>query len=299
MLACTMRIAICSTVLLPCALVQSPLKLALKTNRSSATDLEISGDVVGVPPRSTRFLTRADLVTLPQVTFVVNDDANFPGPTEVSGVPLEDLIKALAASPDADLVTAVCDDQYHAHYPRAYLAAHHPVLVLKINGKLSEAWPKAADAHDADMGPYLISHRQFTPGPNILAHREEAQIPWGVVRLEFRNEKESLHAIAPHGPHATDEAVQAGYRIAQQNCLRCHNMGEVGGQKALHPWLVLSAWAASWPEYFAAYVRDPQKQNPRAQMYANPEYDEATLHSLTAYFQTFTSSAQTDPKEKP
>lgn len=285
-------------ILLHTALAQSAPKLVLNTNRASTTDLEVSGELAGLPPGSTRFLTRADLLTLPQVTFTVKDDANFSGPTEISGVLLEDLIKVLAASPGEALVAAVCEDQYHAHYPRPYLAAHHPVLVLKINGQLSEGWPKAGEAHDADMGPYLISHRQFTPGPNILAHREEAQIPWGVVRLEFRNQK-SLDAIAPRGLHARDEAVQAGYKIAQQNCLRCHNQGHIGGMKAHHSWLVLSAWATSDPEHFASYIRDPQKQNPQAQMYANPDYDAATLHALTAYFQTFTSSAKTNQKEKP
>ena len=81
--------------------------------------------------------------------------------------------------------------------------------------------------------------------------------------------------------------MQAGYRIAQQNCFRCHNIGGEGGHKARRPWLVLSSWAATSPEYFAAYVRNPKSQNPNAQMYANPSYDDATLRALTAYFRTF------------
>jgi len=64
--------------------------------------------------------------------------------------------------------------------------------------------------------------------------------------------------------------VKAGYRIAQQNCFRCHNMGREGGQKSGTPWLVLSAWAMASPEYFAAYVRDPQSKNPLAEMPATP-----------------------------
>jgi hypothetical protein len=56
---------------------------------------------------------------------------------------------------------------------------------------------------------------------------------------------------------------------------------------------VLSAWAAAAPEYFAAYVRNPQAKNPRAQMPGNLGYDDATIHALTAYFRTFS------PEEKP
>ena len=100
-------------------------------------------------------------------------------------------------------------------------------------------------------------------------------------------------ALAPRGPHAPEPAVQAGYRIAQQSCLQCHNMGRDGGLKAGRPWLVLSAWAASSPEYFAAYVRDPKAKNPHADMPGNPGYDDATIGALRAYFQTFS------PQEKP
>jgi mono/diheme cytochrome c family protein len=201
---------------------------------------------------------------------------------------LEDLIRVLASSPDSDLAVAICHDQYHAHYPRAYVADGHPLLVLEVNGQPPERWPKSPEEPSQSMGPYMISHRDFVPGSKILAHREEPQVPWGVIRVEFRNEISFFDRIAPRGPNASDAAVQAGYLIARQNCLRCHNAGDEGGQKARHPWLVLSAWATASPKYFAAYVRYPQAQNPQARMYPNPAYDDATLDALIAYFKTFT-----------
>ena len=94
-------------------------------------------------------------------------------------------------------------------------------------------------------------------------------------------------ARTERGRHAAH--LVAGYRIAQQKCFRCHNMGREGGQKAGRPWQVLSAWAAASPEYFAAYVRNPQAKNPHAQMPGNPAYDDATLGALRAYFETFAS----------
>lgn len=275
---------------LPFAAEATPVLIArAHTKRLSPTDLEISGDIAGLPPGSTRFLAREDLLALAQVTYTVMDDPNFTRPTEISGVLLEDLARSLAGTPDADLVIAICDDQYRAHYPRAYLAAHQPLLVLKVNGQPPEHWPKDAEGHGQSMGPYMISHREFTPGFTVFAHQDELQIPWGVVRLEFRSEKTVFGAIAPHGPAAADSSVQAGYRIAQQNCFRCHDQGGEGGLKARHPWLVLSAWATASPEHFAAYVRNPRAKTPYAQMPPNPVYDDATLQALIAYFRTFQS----------
>jgi hypothetical protein len=50
---------------------------------------------------------------------------------------------------------------------------------------------------------------------------------------------------------------------------------------------VLAAWAAAQPEYFAAYVRNPQSKNPTAQMPGNPGYDDATIQALISHFCTF------------
>ncbi len=68
------------------------------------------------------------------------------------------------------------------------------------------------------MGPYMISHPKFTPSFKILSHPEEAQIPWGVVRLEFRNEKAVFSANYPCPDHTLAVAeVQAEvpYRSAE------------------------------------------------------------------------------------
>jgi hypothetical protein len=261
------------------------LIVTLHAARSSPSDLEVGGTLVGELPGTTRYVTLGDLLNLPQVNYTVTDDSNFKGPTEVTGVLLEQLTRYLHAAPESDLVVALCNDQYRAHYPRAYLAQHHPLLVLKVNGQPPPAWPKDADGEE--RGPYMISHPKFTPSFKIMSNAEEPQIPWGVVRLEFRTEKAVFGMIAPQGTHAA--ASMAGYRIAQQNCFHCHNKGSEGGQKSGVPWEVLSALATTSPEYFAAYVRNPRAKDPHALMPGNPGYDDATLSALTAYFQTFSS----------
>jgi mono/diheme cytochrome c family protein len=259
----------------------------LHESRQLSSDLEVSGVLASLPPESTRYITREELRAMPQVNFTVTDDTNFTGPTKIRGVKLEDLARRLSASSTADMVVAICDDGYRANYPHAYLAAHHPVLVLEVNGKPPAGWPKDSQEHTFDMGPYMISHPKFTPSYKILSHADEAQIPWGVVRIEFREEKIVFGAIAPRGPHAQDREVRDGFRIAEQNCFRCHNAGSEGGRKSGRSWESLASFAAASPKDFAAYIRAPLAKNPRAQMPGNPQYDDATLAALTAYYLTF------------
>ena len=306
-LAATGFVLLAAIMLLPATNVRaaagaadsSQPSIPLNSARKSASDLEVGGELAGLPRGATRYVALASLLALPQVTYTVTDDTNFAGGaaggTKISGVPLEELARALAAAPESDMVVAICDDKYRANYPRDYLKAHHPLLVLRVNGQLPARWPKDPDTHEFSMGPYMISHPKFTPAFTALSHTDEAQIPWGVVRIEFRDERAVFGAIAPRGPRAQDAAVQAGYRIAEQNCFRCHNMGAEGGEKSGRPWLVLAAWAAAAPEDFSAYVRDPKKKNRHAEMPANRGYDDATLRAIRDYFATFIPV----PVEKP
>jgi mono/diheme cytochrome c family protein len=265
---------------------------AMHEKRQLPSDIEVGGALAGLPPDSTRYLTRDELLAMPQMNFTVTDDANFTGRTKIRGVKLEELARRIAATSASDMVVAICNDGYRANYPQAYLLAHHPVLVLQVNDEPPSGWPKDSHEHTSDMGPYMISHPKFKPSYQILSHSDEAQIPWGVLRIEFRDEKTVFGAIAPRGAHAQDREVQDGFHIAQQNCFRCHNAGTEGGQKSGRSWESLSDFAAASPKDFAAYIRAPLTNNPRAQMPGNPQYDDATLAALTAYFLTFSEPAK-------
>jgi mono/diheme cytochrome c family protein len=270
---------------------QKPLYARLAWKRASPADLELGGDIPGANrEQSKRYITRDQLLALPQVSYTVTNDANFIGPTQISGVALEELTQKLAANPESDIALAICTDGYETHYTHAYITAQHPVLVLKIDGKDPADWPKFHES-GADMGPYLISSPDFKPSFKILSHEDEPQIPWGVVRLEIKSEAAVFDAIRPRSVPPTPE-VEDGFRIAQQNCFRCHNSGGVGGTKAQRPWTVLSTWATASPDYFKAYIHDPQSKNPKSQMQAFPNYDAATLNALTKYFQSFTDDAK-------
>jgi hypothetical protein len=124
----------------------------------------------------------------------------------------------------------------------------------------------------------------------ILAHQEEPQIPWGVVRLEFEDEKAAFSSIAPHGASADNPSVQSGYRIAQQNCLRCHANSDEH-TKGTITWSAMAIMATRSPQQFAAYVKDPASFSANSEMSPNPEYDDATLLALVDYFTTFAPPA--------
>lgn len=158
-------------------IVASRPTLALNSMRSSASDLEVGGQLAGLPPGTTRYVTLASLLALPLETYDVSDDSNFAGPTKISGVRLENLLSLMGADPAADLVVAICDDKYLATYSRAYMKAYDPLLVLRVNGELAPGWPKDPESH-SDMGPYMISHPNFSKKSQSTSFSEQPQIPW-------------------------------------------------------------------------------------------------------------------------
>jgi mono/diheme cytochrome c family protein len=274
-----------------CALfgVDSPSNGHLfELKRNSPLDLEITGMVAGVAPGTSRYVSYETLLALPQVTVTVTGDNNFAEiPREkimVTGVYLDVLAKYLGALPGSDLVNALCSDGYRANYSHDYVVAHHPIFALKINGLPVKSW--VAQTHNEDPGTYFITHAAFLPSFKVLSQEETPQIPVDVVKLDFSSTQLVFGAIAPHGDHAPGSQVIEGYRIAQQHCYRCHNMGSYGGTKAKVTWQQIGAYAAS-PSVFEAYIRNPGSIDHKSTMQPYSAFDDATAKALQAYFQTF------------
>jgi mono/diheme cytochrome c family protein len=281
MRAFVLLLASAALAALPVADSQSILHLG----RSSPDDLEVGGELANLPPGSTRYIRYEDLLHLPQETYTVSDDSNLAAKTDVGGVALETLAQVLGESSADSLIVAICDDQYRANYPRDYVAAHHPLLVLRMNGKPHGQWPPALEG--GTLAPYLISHPFFKPAFKVLSHQDEPQIPYGVIRIEFRRESVVFGAIRPQGQSPANSPVEQGYMIARQDCFRCHNMGAEGGTKAGRSWLKLAELAAQNGPRFRQTIRNPVAVNPKATMPAHSDYDDATLNALTAYFKAF------------
>jgi mono/diheme cytochrome c family protein len=256
----------------------------LHSTRSSPGDLELGGALLGRPSGSTSFIRYADLLKLPQESYTIDDDSNFKGKIEIEGVSLEVLARLFARPQKNPLLVADSYDHYRANYPADYMAAHHPILVLRINGQLREHWPLSEQG--GALGPYLISHPLFKPAFRVLSHPDEAQIPYGVTEIDFRDSG-VFDAIRPPGDWPDTSPVDQGYRIARQDCFRCHNRGPEGGTVAKRPWARLAADAQVDGNRFRQIIHDPASVTPGAKMPPHGDYDAATLDALTAYFKTF------------
>ncbi len=270
-------------------------KSILHTTRQAESDLEISGLIDGLAPGQIAFIRYTDLLRLPQTRATITGDLNYPGLSlPVAGVSFETLAAAVHPLPQSDLIDVTCTDRYRSHFPSEYIAQHHPILVLTIDGKPLAAWARAA--HQYDPSPYIVMYQHFTPSFRLLSHTDQPQIPDNVVRLNFSTQAATFAPITPHGPHPPGSPVEIGFTIARQNCLRCHFMNQSGGTKSGHSWQTLAQWAHDEPKYFQAYIHNPKSIDPHANMEPQSQYDSQTLAALTAYFRTF---AEPTHEEKP
>jgi mono/diheme cytochrome c family protein len=267
---------------------QPARQLARATQRHSPSDLEVlTLDSAGVT-RSTVFLSRGYLASLPQISSVLTPDSNFPelppSGARITGVDLNTLIHSF--DPSAAVV-AVCRDGYVAPFPQQALQDHHPILVYAIDGISPHQW--AIKHHAYDPGPYFVTYTNFVPSFHILRHEDFPQHPAEILQIKLLPPTSLFSGITP--PNAAqlppDSPILDGFRIAQQNCVRCHQSGATGGTKAHGTWQHLAEVAKIRPEFFADWVHNPQALDPHDGMPPNLKYDQATLKALTRYFQTF------------
>jgi len=250
----------------------------------------VTGMIAGLPAGAIGYVSYAELSALPQITTTIQNDSNFEDElskgVRITGIPLEQLAKVLGALPGSDLIDALCTDRYRSHFPAEYVAAHHPIFALKIDGERPAQW--AAKTKEYDPGPYFVTHAKYVPRYKVLSHAELRENPDNIMRLNFTTVAATYAPITPRGDFRPDSPVAQGFAIAKENCLRCHNQGAFGGTKAGRDWRTLATWAREQPQYFERYVHNPQAVDPHAHMEGSPTYDAATLHALTAYFRTFT-----------
>jgi hypothetical protein len=253
--------------------------------RSSSQDLEVfdikPDGSISVP----RYYRYEQLLTLPLVTVKTAKDPNTQQPATYTGVYFNDLIQALQSSPEQTVLGANCYDGYQQYYDPDYNEKHHPIFLLKYDGKAPADWPKSE--HDSPMGPYCVVHENFQPLETIYGYTEAPRIPFGIVSVELTSYALSLGKFDSAGQ--INSEVVKGEKIAIGSCVSCHNNGSAGGKMAQHPWQVLAANAVYNGDYFRQYVINPQKFKPNAAMPAHPTFDSATLDALQVYFKTVLS----------
>ena len=258
---------------------------------SPARHLPDDFEVTGLTP-SPGYLSRASLLKLPQSSAVIENDPDFPHlRLDVTGVPLETLARALRIPESHYLIDMLCIDNYRSHDPADSIHQHHPILVLRVQGKAPAVWASATK--NEDPGPYFVAYDHYAPTFKVLTHADQRQVPTNVVRMNVTTTEATYGPISPPSP-ATRE-MDAGFTIAKQNCLRCHAQGLVGGTKSIFTWQMLAAIASHTPRDFERYIRKPTDINPHAAMPANAIYDDPTLAAITAYFQTIAAPEPAQP----
>jgi hypothetical protein len=270
----------------------------LHLQREAITDLEVTGLVPGIPRGDSRFVTREFLLSLPQVSVHLEQFEDFPQLTKpgvmVTGVYLDAVAAGLGAPLKAEsAVEAVCNDGYAAAYPVGYIWIHRPIFVLAIDGLSPHEW--AAKHHSYNAGPYFVAYEHFVPHFRVLSHDDRPLEPDQVAKLLFSTKKVLFGGIEPkeiQDPALGDSPVVSGFRIARENCFRCHNSGEFGGSQSGISWNKLGKIARARPTYFADWVHDPRTIDPQAKMPGNPVYDKATLEAITKYFAAVTLEGQ-------
>jgi hypothetical protein len=271
------------------AVGQRNKRTAPATYRHSPSDLEVLVLDSSGNQKPAIYLSRAFLAALPQKTTSLQADENFPelpaSGARVTGVDLDTLLRAILPS-DSVAAVALCRDGYTSPFPRQAIADHHPILVLTVDGLSPHVW--ARKNHTYDPSPYFITYQNFIPSSHVLTQDERAQHPAEIVRLKILPTATLFSSMAPPDTLQLppDSPAIAGFRLAQQNCFRCHNSGETGGTKANRTWQHLAEIAKSRPDFFAAWVHDPRSLVPNSKMPPNLKYDQPTLNALTRYFQT-------------
>lgn len=192
---------------------------------------------------------------------------------------------ALPVAPESDVIFAVCDDGYAAHFPKDYVAAFKPLLILELDGKPPKEWGKSL-ASGVGMPPFYINSAAFAPRDSETAagQKESVRYPYAVARLDFTSAARTLGKLRLK-PGAGETAL-AGEKLALRDCLSCHEHAGFGGKNSGRPWLLLKTWSAN-TNYFRRYVKKPKSVQPAAKMPGFAHYDDAALDALTAYFREF------------
>jgi hypothetical protein len=268
-------------VILGGQLLAAPLES--HATRSSPQDLEVT--TLGPDGKASApvYYTYAEFCTLPQVTVTTKEDPNTLKPATYTGVLVSDLFAALGAKPEQSVLGTTCYDGYQQYFDGDFNAKHKPIFLIKFDGKPAGQWPKSDQGTPQE--PYSIVYENFVPSVTIYGYTEQSRIPYGIVSAQLLTHDQVFKPFDPKS-NANDPEVLKGQQIAMGSCISCHNIGEIGGHKAMFPWSVLAVFAATNGDYFRSYVVNPQQFNPKSAMTAHPTFDAKTLDALQKYFKS-------------
>jgi cytochrome c2 len=257
--------------------------LELHAERSSPTDLAVTGALAGLPAGTVRYARWHDLCALPTSKLTLNGEFT-KGAQLVTVVFLADLWKALPASDTADTLFARCaSDGYAAVYTADFISKYRPFLVVEIDGKGPKDWPPPGLAFNP--GPYVITVSSvLVPAASSFLDVEHKK-PWSVTSIEIGSFAERFRGIYTGNWASLPPEATRGREIWVNSCASCHAGpdGTFGGTKADRPFPIIAAYARFDRPFFMKYVRNPKALVASAKMEAHPWYTDEQLQDLVAF----------------
>ncbi|MGF1483876.1 MAG: c-type cytochrome [Opitutales bacterium] len=259
----------------------------MHTERTSPTDLEVTGLLEGLADGESRFIKHEDLLALPTQDLDVEMEF-WPGELRFCRILfLSELKKVLPLKDETDVLIVHCKDSYYSFFTRELVSEYHPFIVLQIDGKSPPDWPRTASG--LDFGPYYV-----TASTEIAPHFEDlfyfpSKEPWGGVRIEAANYAKTFKPIYS-GRFANLNAQQArGRYIYMNNCMNCHQWEDnsFGGNVGERNFVVLASHARYNKEYFFKYTKNPTQANPASKMSPNPHLTKAELEALRSFMSLY------------
>lgn len=263
------------------AVLNAVPSLPLARERTSPTDLAVSGRLIGVPAGETRFVRWADLARLPTRKLKLVGEF-VPGEQEVTYVLVSDVWAALPRAPGADTLLATCTDGYAGVFRESFVRDYRPMLILEINGRGPDRWPPPGLTFNP--GPYVITiAADLAPAVASLLDAGHKR-PWGVNAIEVAAYGERFAGALQGRWSALSPRAEAGRELWVHSCSSCHPGpgGAFGGTKGGRPFEAIATRALD-PTWFSRYVRDPKGLDPAAKMEPHPHYTDAQLAALIAF----------------
>jgi cytochrome c2 len=256
--------------------------LTLHRERASATDLALTGRLIGVPAGETRYVRWADLRALPAIQLQVPDEFG-KGSFEATAVFLADLWPLLPRAAGADTMLATCADGYASVYRAALLSEHRPFFILEINGLPPARWGELGLSFNP--APYAITVRAAV-APAVAGLLDAGhKRPWAVTTIEVASYADRFRDAFRGRWAELSPRAMAGREIWINSCASCHTgPGDTfGGTKGDRPFELLALHARDQPDFLKQYARAPKSVRPDSKMDSHPHYTDAHLDALVAF----------------
>jgi mono/diheme cytochrome c family protein len=198
-------------------------------------------------------------------------------------LPLLELLKAVPLSPGADGLVLKGADGWETYLPLDFVRTYHPYLLLYYDGRPpSGGWPKIYGKKP--LAPYF-SDISPALGPPL-----ESELEYGyndanqIVEIQAAVTRDRYAPFFSKKLAGLSAAASEGRKVFLANCNNCHQgPGEVGGNVSHRPFSLLSALAASNPDYFINFVRKPTSYDPTTVMPAYGDMSKVDLQRLMAF----------------